>query len=59
MTPAPKIIITGHAPDRHGWRIVMGEGDKESPVASSLRFNMTEDQARAKAREVLERMGEK
>jgi len=50
---SPRIIITGHAPDRHGWRIVSGD----VPVASSTRHNMTEEQAREAARKVLERMG--
>jgi len=52
MTPAP-IIITGHAPDRHGWRIVSGD----VPMASSTRHNMTEEQAKEAAGKVLERMG--
>jgi len=52
MTPSPRIIITGHAPNRHGWRIVCGE----VPMASSKRYDMTEDQARAEAVKVLERV---
>lgn len=55
MTPSPRIILIGHAPDRHGWRIMLGD----VPMASSVKCNMTEAEAMERGGKVLERVGGK